>query len=136
MTNTESYAKDAWTDGLSIFAAVVLMTVGLFQVIEGIAAIAEDEFLVAGANYVFEFDLTTWGWIHLLVGIVLVVTGGALLAGQTWAVIVGMSLAVASAVVNFAWLPFQPFWAIAIIALDVAVIWALGRLLTAPRPTA
>ncbi|TYL54935.1 hypothetical protein FXB39_04850 [Nocardioides sp. BGMRC 2183] len=134
MSNTESNTNP-WVDGLSIFAAVVLLTVGLFQIIEGIAAIAEDDIWATGpaGNYVFEFDLTTWGWIHLVIGIVLAVTGAALLAGQTWAIIVGMSLAVASAVVNFAWLPFQPFWALAIIALNVAVIWALGRLLTTPR---
>jgi hypothetical protein len=68
-----------------LFAAAVLVTVGLFQVLPGIAALAEDEFFVRGSEYVYKFDLTTWGWVHLLIGVCLGAIGVFLFTGATWA---------------------------------------------------
>jgi len=84
---------------------------------------------VKTANYVFEFDLTTWGWIHLIFGIVVAVVGGAILAGQGWAMVAGIVVAVVSALMNFVWMPYYPFWAVLIIAFDIAAIWALSTML-------
>ncbi len=111
--------------GVAVFAGVMLVTVAVFQIIEGIAAIAEDEILVTGQKYAFQFDVTTWGWIHLILGIIGVAVGLGLLAGQTWARIVGISLAVIAALANFAFLPYYPLWTLLIIAFYVLVIWAL-----------
>jgi hypothetical protein len=109
------------------FAAVMLMTIGIFQALSGLAAIINDEFFVVGSKYAFNLDVSGWGWIHLILGIVLVFGGWALFAGKTWARVLGIILAVLSAIANFFYIPYYPFWAVLIIALDVWVIWALTR---------
>jgi hypothetical protein len=116
-----------WAYGGITFAATMLVLVGGFQVIAGLAAIFEDEFFVLTQNYVFDLDVTAWGWIHLLIGIALLVTGWALYSRAAWAGIVALTLAVLSALANFFFIPYYPFWAILVIALDVWVIWALTR---------
>jgi hypothetical protein len=116
----------AWAIGLSIFAGVILATLGLFQVIAGLSAIVNDNVYVTTLNYVFELDLTAWGWVHLLVGALAAATGIALLFDQNWARVVGIGFAVLSMLTNFAFIPYYPFWSLVIIALAVAVIWALA----------
>jgi len=111
--------------GLTVFAAVLMIMVGIFHAAQGLVAIVNDTFYVVGEEYVFQFDVTTWGWIHLLLGILVAVAGFALFSGAVWARTVGVALAVLSAVANFLWMPYYPFWSIAIIALNVFVIWAL-----------
>ncbi|HSO04843.1 MAG TPA: hypothetical protein VLQ92_10210 [Candidatus Limnocylindrales bacterium] len=111
--------------GLTVFAAVMMMMIGAFQVIQGIIALANDTFYVVGAEYVFQFDVTTWGWIHLLLGALVAVAGHFVLQAKVWARTVGVIVAVVSALFNFAWLPYYPVWSILIIALNVFVIWAL-----------
>jgi len=76
-------------------------------------------------NYIYSFDLTAWGWIHLIIGLALVLIGICLLMGQGWAKIAGIVVAGIAALANFTWLPYAPFWAIIVIAIDVLVIWAL-----------
>ena len=116
----------AWAQGLILFAAVMMFVGGGFQAIAGLAAIFENEFYTVTPNYVLEFDVTAWGWIHLLLGLIVVFAGYGLLSGQTWARVVGIILASVSALVNFAFIPYYPFWSLTIIALDVFVIWALA----------
>lgn len=111
--------------GLTVFASVMMLMVGTFQVFAGMAALINDEFYVVSSEWVFQFDVTTWGWVHLLVGAVVFLAGLALYAGQVWARTVGVIMAVVSALAMFAWLPYYPIWAAIIIALDVFVIWAL-----------
>ena len=115
-----------------VFAGVVMILIGTFQAIAGLAGILEDEFYVASPNYVFELDATAWGWIHLLLGLLVAYAGYALFAAKTWARMIGVTLATLSAIANFFFIPFYPFWAILIISLDVWVIWALTRSLTSP----
>jgi hypothetical protein len=128
-----SHTERAWAEGIGIFAGAALLTVGIFQFLEGVSAAAKDNVLVRTPDYVYEFDLTAWGWIHIVVGIVVAVVGGAILAGQRWALVAGIVVAVISALMNFAWLPYYPFWAVLIIAFDVAVIWALSTMLGTGR---
>jgi len=116
----------SWTAGLSFFAGVLLIVGGGFQSLEALAAIVNDEYLVVAPNYIYTFDLTAWGWIHLLIGLALVAIGICLLLGQGWALIAGMVVAAVSALINFTWLPYSPFWAILVIVVDVLVIWALA----------
>jgi hypothetical protein len=116
----------AWAIGLSIFAGVMLATLGLFQVISGLSAIVNDNVYVTTLNYVFELDLTAWGWVHLLVGALAAATGIALLFDQDWARVVGIGFAVLSMLTNFAFIPYYPFWSLVVIALAVAVVWALA----------
>jgi hypothetical protein len=115
-----------WATGFILFAALMMIMAGFFQGFAGLVALFNDTFYVATRKYVFQFDATTWGWIHLLGGILVALAGFGLLAGQTWARVVGITLAVLSAIVNFLWLPYYPFWALAVITLDIFVIWALA----------
>jgi hypothetical protein len=110
-----------------IFAACVLTLIGAFQVIAGLTAIIDDEFYVVLPNYTFDLDTSAWGWIHLLLGLLLLFTGLGLFARQTWAGATAIFLASLSAVANFFFIPYYPLWAILLIALDIWVIWSLTR---------
>lgn len=121
----EETSGGAWAFGVVTFAGVMLVTVATFQILEGIAAIAKDEVFVAGIDYVYKFDVTTWGWIHVVLGAIGLATGIGLLAGQTWARITGIALAVVGALASFAFLPYYPLWSILVIAFYILVMWAL-----------
>ena len=110
---------------LTATAAIILMLVGTLHAMQGLVALFNDEFFVAGPEYVFQFDLTAWGWIHLIAGIVVVGAGFALFSGAVWARSVAVALACLSIVANFAWMPYYPLWSVTIIAFDLFVIWAL-----------
>jgi uncharacterized membrane protein len=110
-----------------VFGATVLMLIGVFQAIAGLVAIFDDDFYLVTRNYTFDLDVTAWGWIHLIIGILLVTVGFALFARSTWAGVAAIMLASLSAVANFFFIPYYPFWAILVIALDIWVIWSLTR---------
>jgi hypothetical protein len=103
-----------------------MIMAGIFQALDGLVALFNDTFYVTTREYVFQFDVTAWGWIHLILGVVVALAGWGLLSGRTWARVVGITVAVLSAIANFLWLPYYPFWALLIIALDVFVIWAIA----------
>ena len=105
-----------WAVGFILFAAIMMIMAGTFQALAGLVAIFENEFYVATRNYLFQFDATTWGWIHLLVGLIVVMAGFAMLAGRTWGRMVGITLAMVSALANFLCSPYYPFWSLTIIA--------------------
>lgn len=109
------------------FAAVILLMIGVFQFVIGLAAIIEDDLFVVGREYAFELDITAWGWLHLLIGIVLVLTGIGLFGRKAWAGVTAIVLATLSAIANFFFIPYYPAWSILIIALNIWVIWALTR---------
>jgi hypothetical protein len=113
--------------GFTVFAGVIMTIAAFFQVIAGFAAILQDKVYAVGQDYVFSFDVTTWGWIHLLIGLVLVASGVGVLYGSVLARSVGVFVAGLSAVANFAFLLGwnEPFWSMLIIGLDVVIIWAL-----------
>jgi hypothetical protein len=115
-----------WAVGFILFAAIMMIMVGVFQALQGLIAIFENEFYVATRNYVFQFDATTWGWIHLILGLLVAFAGWGLLSGRTWARVVALTLAVLSALANFLFIPYYPFWALLLIILDIFVIWALA----------
>ena len=119
-------AKQGFAAGASIAAAIILMTVGILQIFQGISALAKDDVFVVGPQYVYQFNLTTWGWIHLILGIVVVLIGLALLTGATWARVCAIIIAALSIIANFLWIPWYPMWSILIIALDIVVIWAVS----------
>ncbi|HEY1273513.1 MAG TPA: hypothetical protein VGF25_01310 [Thermoleophilaceae bacterium] len=116
-----------WAVGGITFAGVMLVMIGAFQVIDGLVAIIDDNFFVVTRNYTFDLDTTVWGWIHLLLGILLLFTGFGLFSRSAWAGITAIMLCTLSAVVNFFFIPYYPFWSILIIALNVWVIWSLTR---------
>jgi hypothetical protein len=116
-----------WVVGGIAFAATMLVMVGVFQAIAGIVAIANDDFYVVARNYTFDIDVSAWGWIHLILGVLVALSGFYLFARRAWAAIVALTLAMLSAIANFFFIPYYPWWSIIIIALNVWVIWALTR---------
>lgn len=112
--------------GTTIAAAVVLLTVGIVSILQGIAALATDEVFIVGIEYTYALDITTWGWIHVVLGILAVLTAIGLFTGAAWARVVGICIAGLSILANFLWLPYYPLWSIVVIALDVVVIWAIA----------
>ncbi len=110
-----------------MFAATLMIVGGIMQVFQAISAIANDEFFVTLPNYVVTLDVSTWGWIHLVFGILVVIAGMSLFSGSRAAAIFALVLAVLSAIANFGFIPYYPLWAIFIIAVDVFVIWAIAR---------
>ncbi|WP_063035970.1 DUF7144 family membrane protein [Nocardia grenadensis] len=122
----DNSAKQAIATGTSIAAAALLLVAGFITLFQGISAAANDDVFVAGPNYVYELDLTSWGWIHIVFGILLILAGLALLTGALWARIVAIGLAALSIIVNFLWIPWYPLWSILIIAIDIVIIWAIA----------
>ena len=117
--------RSGFAVGLTVFAATMMILVGVLHAVQGVVAIANDTFYVAGREWIFELDVTTWGWIHLVAGLVVLFAGFFVLGGAVWARAVGVVVVFLSIVLNFAWLPYYPVWSAVIIALDVFVIWAL-----------
>ncbi|MEU9573640.1 hypothetical protein AB0D62_27965 [Streptomyces massasporeus] len=111
--------------GLMVFAAVMLMIAGILGIMRGISAIAEDQVFVATPNYVFSFDLTGWGWIHLALGVVAVLVSVGLFQASTWARVLGVGIAGLVLIANFLSLPAYPVWSVVMIALTGFIIWAL-----------
>lgn len=112
--------------GWIVFAATLALIVGVFDLIEGIVALFKDSYyLVAPSGLVLNVNYTAWGWTHIAIGAVLIATALGLFAGQTWARVVGVVIAVLSAIVNFAFIPAYPLWAISVIAIDIFIIYAL-----------
>jgi hypothetical protein len=117
-----------WTVGFSVFAGTMMIISGIFQVFQGLAAILEDDFFVLGRAYAYDIDVTTWGWIHLVAGLIIAAAGAALFSGALWARVIAIFLALVSMVINFAYIPYYPVWSLLIIAIDIGVIWAITSL--------
>jgi hypothetical protein len=116
-----------WAIGGVTFAGTMMILIGIFQVLNGIVAIANDDFFVVTRNYTFDLDVTAWGWFHLLLGILVVLSGFYLLAGRAWAGVIAITLAVLSAILSFFFIPYYPWWSLLEIGLAVWVIWAITR---------
>ncbi len=111
--------------GLTAFAAILMFLTGVLHALQGITALVNDQFFVYGGDYVFAFDVTTWGWAHLILGALMAGAGLALLQAATWARAVAVVMACVSIVVSFLWIPFYPVWSLLLVAFNVFVIWAV-----------
>ncbi|MFB6810880.1 hypothetical protein [Streptomyces sp. NPDC056387] len=111
--------------GTTALAAALMIFGGAMAVFEGIAAIAKDDLFLTTRHYVFEFNLTGWGWIHLIVGILIVLAGCAVLGGALWARYFGVLVAGLGALANFLSIPYYPLWATVLVAVNIFIIWAL-----------
>jgi hypothetical protein len=120
-------SRNSWAAGGTVFAGLMLMVNGVLAVLEGIVGIARDSVYVrTRGDYVYKFDVTAWGWIHLILGVIALLVGYSLLRGLAWARYLGIFIAGLNLIANFMFLPYQPVWAIIMIAIDVFVIWALA----------
>ncbi|MFF7490273.1 hypothetical protein ACH4MW_33630 [Streptomyces luteogriseus] len=114
-----------WATGVTVFAAIMLMIGGILDVMRGIAEIADDDVFVSTRNYVFEFNLTAWGWIHLALGVLAFVVSFGLFMASTWARVLGVGIAGLVIISNFLSLPYFPVWSIIMITISGFIIWAL-----------
>jgi hypothetical protein len=112
--------------GMAMFGAMVMMLLGTFQALAGLIALVDDSYYAVGSSgLVVHVDYTAWGWVHIAVGVIAVAAGAGLMTGQTWARVVGVCVALGSALVNFAFINAAPFWALTMITLAVLVIYAI-----------
>ncbi|WP_327140093.1 DUF7144 family membrane protein [Nocardia sp. NBC_01327] len=126
-TDTEHPVKQGFAAGTSFAAAVMLLVIGVLSILQGISAARSDDLLVVGTNdYIYKFNTSAWGWIHIVIGIIVVLTALGLMTGATWARAAAIIIAAISIVENFLWLPYYPAWSLLIIALDIFVIWAVA----------
>lgn len=107
------------------FAGVMMVILGSLDVIWGLAAIVNDEVVVVGGHGALIFDLTTWGWIQLILGLVIGLTGLGLLVGNSVARVLGIFLLAINATLQVVWFTAAPLWAFLMIILDVVIIYQL-----------
>jgi hypothetical protein len=124
-----SEQRSGWAVGWTYFAALMMIMLGFWHAIAGLSGIIKKALYSPGGQlgdgYFLKFNVQTWGWIHLIIGIVILLAGFGLLGGAVWARTVGVIMAIVSALAGFAWLPYYPVWGTLIIAIAVAVTWAL-----------
>ena len=116
--------RTGWTGWIS-FAGVMLIIAGTLGVIFGIIAAVNDNWVVFTNRNAVQIDLSTWGWIHVIVGAIVLLAGFGVFTGNILARIIGVVVALISLIANFLWLPVYPIWSVIIITIDVLVIWAL-----------
>lgn len=115
-----------WT-GWIAFGAIMLIMLGAFQAIAGFVALFDSGYYVVTEDQLLvNVDYTGWGWVHIAIGAIAIATAVGLLAGQMWARVVGIAIAVVSALVNLAFLAATPVWSIAMITFDVIIIYAIA----------
>ncbi len=114
-----------WAMVGSVVGGLMLIMLGAMQVFMGIVAMSKGSFYATVDNELVQINTTGWGWIHLVTGGLLVLSGFGVLAGWVWATVTAIVLAMFSAIDNFLFLPHYPLWSLVIIALDILVIWAL-----------
>jgi hypothetical protein len=102
-----------------------MVLAGFFQGIYGLAAIFRNSVIVAGFNSTWLVNLTTWGWVHFILGVVLVLTGFGLMSGGIVSRTLAVILVGLSAIANFLFIPVYPVWSIVVLVLDALVIYAI-----------
>lgn len=128
MEGPQSYGSDTddWS-GWITFAGIMMILLGVFQLIEGLVALfSPTYFLVGEEGLVLSLSFTSWGWTHLLLGVLILAAGFGVMAGQVWARVLGIVLAGLSAIANLVFIAAYPMWSIIVIAVDIAVIFALA----------
>ncbi len=110
---------------LTATAGIFMVMVGVFHFVQGLVALANDQFYVRTRDYVYQFDVTTWGWVHLVAGVIVAIAGVALFQGAVWARAVAVVVASLSILASFMWMPYYPIWSLTTIAFDAFVIWAV-----------
>lgn len=128
--------RAAWAGSLTLFAGVMLFTMGIFEFLQGVSALLSDDVFDSAPGYALALDLTTWGWIHIGVAVAAMAVGAAVIRHRTWGLVAGIVVAVVAAVANFLFVPQSPSWPLVMIGLGVAVIWALAEVIRENRQLA
>lgn len=111
--------------GWVYFAGIFMIIEAIFQLIAGTVALVNDQLYVLGVERLWIVDVTTWGWIHLFIGIILLFAGGAVMAGKMWGRVVGVLIAALALIANFAFIPVYPIWSVIMVVVSALVIYAL-----------
>jgi hypothetical protein len=114
----------AWTEGTAFVVGMLMVTLGAMQLLESIAALAGDSIFGKGDD-IYGLSLRTWGWIHLVIAVIVLLTGLGIVANRSWGLVLGLCIGFFSAVASFAFLPYYPGWSLVLLALNIWVLWAL-----------
>ncbi len=130
MSSESRYEIDYSTKGTvadltASFAGVLLIVAGLMDILQGSSAIANDDLYSKGSDYLYQFNMTTWGWIHVVLGVLGLAVAVGILRRSGWGQVGGIIVAGLGILTNFAALPHYPFWALTLIAFYLLVIWSL-----------
>ena len=120
-----SAVSQGFAAGTTIAAAILLITAGVLGLLQGIAAVINENLFVVGLNYTYQLNISSWGWIHIVLGAITIAVGFGLFTGAAWARVSAIFIAALSIIANFLWMPYYPLWAILVITLDLVVIWAV-----------
>jgi hypothetical protein len=124
VTHARTTSRTGWV-GWLYFGGAMMVLLGTFNLIEGLVALFNDQYYVATSAGLLVFDITGWGWVHLIIGAVAIVVGIGVFTGAMWARICGVIVCAVNAIAQLAFLSAYPIWAVVVIALDILVIWAL-----------
>jgi hypothetical protein len=124
MATTRGVERTGWV-GWVYFAGIMMVIVGVLQATYGLVALLNDDWVLWGNGNAVFLDISVWGWVHLVIGIVVFLSGVGVMAGNVLARAVGVLVAAVSLISAFLALPLYPVWSIVVIAIDVLVIWAL-----------
>ena len=124
MSTPESTRVTGWVGWIS-FAGIMLIMLGTFNIIQGFAAVFTDDVFIPTEAGAIVLDVTGWGWVHLIVGLLALLAGFGLFSGATWARVFAVIVVMINAIAQLASLNFHPVWSITVITLDVLIIWAL-----------
>ena len=116
---------NAWAVGFIFLGSIMMVTLGCWHFIAGIAALVDDSFFAVRPGFALEMDVTTWGWLHIVGGIAMAIVGLTLLSGSPVVRIIAIIMTVISAIWNFYSVPYYPVWSIIMLALCLALLWAL-----------
>ena len=122
--------RQAWARGGVVLAGTLMLIIGAYQIFLGLMAIIRNNFVVATPNYYYSINTTSWGWVHLGIGIVVALAGLFLFTGSTISRIVGIAVVALSALGNFFLIPYYPVWSLLLIGLDIFAIWAIASVRT------
>jgi hypothetical protein len=111
--------------GWAYFAGFMMMTLGVLQGIAGLAGIFKNNYYVVTQTHLLVFNFKTWGWVNLILGIIILMAGLEVLRGALWARILAVFLAILSLVANMAFMNAYPLWSITMMVVDILVIYAL-----------
>lgn len=126
MTITSYPVRQVLAAGITMFAVTMLLVAGILSIVRGLAGVTKDEIFLIPSEYSYQLDVSSWGWIHLSLGILLVAVAIGMMLTATWARIFACCLAALSIIANFLSLPYYPWWSVIIIAIDLTVIWAVA----------
>jgi hypothetical protein len=111
--------------GWAAFAGVMMVILGTLNALWGLAAIVNDEIVVVGGQGALIFDITTWGWIHLLLGLAVALVGFGLITGNAAARVAGIFIVALNAIAQIVWFPAAPLWSFLMVVIDIVIIYQL-----------